>query len=52
MKMGNNYEKIKEAGNKLFKLLENLNERYYAGVASKATFPIPYSIVSDIDIYK
>jgi len=52
LKMGNNYEKIKEAGNKLFKLLENLNERYYAGVASKATFPIPYSIVSDIDIYK
>jgi hypothetical protein len=30
LKMGNNYEKIKEAGNKLFSLVEVLNERYYA----------------------
>ena len=29
-----------------------LNERYYAGVLSKATFPISGSIVSDIDIYR
>jgi CHAT domain-containing protein len=52
LKMGNNYEKIKEAGNKLFQLIETLNERYYAGVVSKATLPIFGSVVTDIDIYK
>jgi hypothetical protein len=50
--MGNNYEKIKEAGNKLFSLVEVLNERYYAWILSNAVFPITGSIVSDIDIYK
>ena len=52
LKMGNNYEKIKEAGNKLFRLIETLNERYYAGIRTKATLPIAGSIVTDVDIYR
>lgn len=52
LKMGNNYEKITEAGHKLFHLIEVLNDRYYSGITDKATLPISGSIVSDIDIYK
>ena len=52
LRMGNNYEKMKEAGTLLFKLTEELNKRYYTSILDKSTYPIRDSIVSDIDIYR
>ena len=50
LRMGNNYEKIKESCVALMKMIESLEERYFAKLQPQAKEVITDSVLTDIDI--
>ena len=52
LRMGNNYEKIRDVGKDLIAIIQDIDERHFLDLRSQAKILIKDSEVTDIDLEK